>query len=128
LRLHRSVTPHVYPSFHNRLSFAFDGLCAAPRHAPFDQWQGYVVEPPQYRSPEVLFRMFADGSGQANFMNNPSGPQDIHWTLDGQILCIETDARLLSSFDCARLTIDGPALTLARLASDSVVTGVLIAR
>lgn len=77
---------------------------------------------------EARFRMLSNGRGTVEFLNGATGPQSVGWTIDGNRFCIVAAEGLMASFDCATLNITGSAITLAHTASDSVVSGVLVAR
>ena len=77
---------------------------------------------------EAVFRMQADGTGTVEFIANPDGAQDIVWSLRAAQFCIQADAGLIASFECATLTLRGNHVTFAHTQSDNVATGVLIAR
>lgn len=87
-----------------------------------------VMNRPNTDQPEALFRMFPDGTGTIDFTNGVSGPQDVTWTLNRGIFCLNADEGLVASFGCARLNLTEDEVTLAHIASDSVVTGTLVAR
>lgn len=77
---------------------------------------------------EALFRMRSDGTGTVAFLNNPDGAQDVEWTLRGDRFCIQADEGLMASFECANLSVTGAEVTLAHTKSNSVVTGLFVAR
>jgi len=105
------------------------GACAArPDLQTQLSAQDLLMNNPATQRPQALFRMFADGSGQANFVNNPSGAQDISWHLEGRILCIETHRGVFATSGCARLTLDDAQVTLRYGATGPVMTGTLVAR
>lgn len=87
-----------------------------------------VMNRPNTDQPEALFRMFPNGTGTVNFTNGVSGPQDVTWTFNRGVFCLDADEGLVASFGCARLNLTDDEVTLAHIASDSVVTGTLVAR
>lgn len=90
--------------------------------------QDIVMNRPNTDRPEALFRMFADGTGTVDFANGTTGPQPVTWTLDRDLFCLTAENGLLASFGCAHVDVSGGQITLAHIGSDSVVTGVFVAR
>lgn len=87
-----------------------------------------MMNRPNSTTPEAMFRMFDDGTGTVDFIHGDAGPQDIRWSMQGNVFCIDHADGVLTSFGCATMQVDGTTVTLAHTASDGVVTGSLTAR
>lgn len=117
-----------------RLSLLCLALCgcgvaqSGPQARVMISQQDIVMNRPNTDRSEALFRMFADGTGTVDFTHGATGPQPVTWTLDRDLFCLAAENGLLASFGCARVDVSGGQITLAHIGSDSVVTGVFVAR